>query len=134
MIRPLNERVVIKPTPYHTMRGSLHIPEVYIEKAARNQDGVLTEGTILAVGPGELTKKGRRIAIELKAGDRVVYPLCVATEYDDDGATVHVLHQCHVYGTLPSEALVEGVKNWREEPRPDDVKDISRMKGQEVPA
>lgn len=72
-IRPLADRVVVKPLEEtEQMRGGLYIPDTAKEKPQ--------QGEVVAVGPGRLSDEGKRIELELKAGDRVLYGKYSGTE------------------------------------------------------
>jgi len=63
---PLGDRVVVKQTRQEEVRASgLVIPDTAREKPQL--------GHVVAVGPGRLDDNGKRIAIDLKEGDRVMY-------------------------------------------------------------
>ena len=65
-IGPLADRVVIRPLEEtEQMRGGLYIPDTAKEKPQ--------QGEIIAVGPGRLDDDGKRIPMDLKAGDRILY-------------------------------------------------------------
>ena len=65
-IRPLADRIVVKPLEEtEQMRGGLYIPDTAKEKPQ--------QGEVVAVGPGKVTDDGKRIAPEVKEGDRVLY-------------------------------------------------------------
>jgi chaperonin GroES len=65
-IRPLADRVVVKALEEtEQMRGGLYIPDTAKEKPQ--------QGEVISVGPGKMTDEGKRIAPEVKAGDRVLY-------------------------------------------------------------
>ena len=73
-IEPLGDRVVIKPTPKEEVsKGGIVLPDTAKEKPQ--------EGKIIAVGPGRLTEDGKRIAMEVKKGDKVVYSKYAGTEF-----------------------------------------------------
>lgn len=72
-IRPLADRVVVKPLEEtEQMKGGLYIPDTAKEKPQ--------QGEVVAVGPGKMTDDGKRIAPELKEGDRVLYGKYSGTE------------------------------------------------------
>jgi len=72
-IEPLGDRVVIKPTPKEDVsKGGIVLPDTAKEKPQ--------EGKIIAVGPGRLTEDGKRIAMEVKKGDKVIYSKYAGTE------------------------------------------------------
>ena len=72
-IQPLADRIVVKPLEdTETMRGGLYIPDTAKEKPQ--------QGEVIAVGPGKITDDGKRIAPEVKEGDRVLYGKYSGTE------------------------------------------------------
>jgi chaperonin GroES len=72
-IKPLADRVVVKPLEEtEQMKGGLYIPDTAKEKPQ--------QGEIVAVGPGRISDEGKRIEIELKVGDRVIYGKYSGTE------------------------------------------------------
>ena len=76
-IKPLGDRVVIKPTPKEEVsKGGIVIPDTAKEKPQ--------EGKIIAVGPGKLSEDGNRIAMEVKVGDKVIYSKYAGTEFKVD--------------------------------------------------
>ena len=71
-VSPLADRVVVKPLEEtEQMRGGLYIPDTAKEKPQ--------QGEVVAVGPGK-TEDGKRIAPEVKEGDRVLYGKYSGTE------------------------------------------------------
>jgi len=73
-IEPLGDRVVIKPIPKEEVsKGGIVLPDTAKEKPQ--------EGEIIAVGPGKMTEEGKRIAMEVKQGDRVIYSKYAGTEF-----------------------------------------------------
>jgi chaperonin GroES len=73
-ITPLGERVVIKPLPREEVsKGGIVLPDTAKEKPQ--------EGEIIAAGPGKLSEDGKRIAMEVKVGDKVVYSKYAGTEF-----------------------------------------------------
>jgi len=74
-IEPLGDKVVIKPTPKEEVsKGGIVLPDTAQEKPQ--------EGKIIAVGPGRLTEDGKRIAMEVKKGDKVIYSKYDCTEFN----------------------------------------------------
>ena len=72
-IQPLADRIVVKALEdTETMRGGLYIPDTAKEKPQ--------QGEVVAVGPGKITDDGKRIAPEVKTGDRVLYGKYSGTE------------------------------------------------------
>ena len=73
MVKPLGDRVVIKPLPREELtKGGLVLPDTAKEKPQ--------EGTVVAVGSGRMTEDGKRLPLEVKEGDRVVYGKYSGTE------------------------------------------------------
>ena len=88
-IRPLGERVVIKPLPREEIsKGGIVIPDTAKEKPQ--------EGDIIAVGPGKLSDDGKRIAMEVKVGDKVVYSKYAGTEFKLDEEEVVILRESDI--------------------------------------
>jgi chaperonin GroES len=71
-VRPLADRVVVKPLEEtEQMRGGLYIPDTAKEKPQ--------QGEVVAVGPGK-TEEGKRVDMELKVGDKILYGKYSGTE------------------------------------------------------
>ena len=78
-LQPLGDRVVVKPTPREEMtKSGIVLPDTAKEKPQ--------EGEILAVGPGAFDNDGKRIAMDVKVGQKVLYGKYAGTEFklDDD--------------------------------------------------
>lgn len=76
-LKPLGDRVVVKPTPREEMtKSGIYLPDTAKEKPQ--------EGEIVAVGPGRLTDDGKLIPMTLKVGDKVLYAKYAGTEYKQD--------------------------------------------------
>ena len=86
---PLGDRVVVKPAESkEEMRGGIILPDTAKEKPQ--------EGEVVATGPGRVTDDGKRIAMELKVGDRVIYAKYGGTEIKDGGAEYLILRESDV--------------------------------------
>jgi chaperonin GroES len=76
-LKPLGDRVVVKPTPREEMtKSGIYLPDTAKEKPQ--------EGEIVAVGPGRTTDDGKLIAMTVKVGDKVLYAKYAGTEYKQD--------------------------------------------------
>ena len=65
-IRPLNDRVlVLRVEEEQKTSGGIIIPETAKEKPQ--------EGKVIAVGPGKVDEEGKRIAMDVKVGDRILF-------------------------------------------------------------
>jgi len=88
-IQPLGDRVVVKPAESkEEMRGGIILPDTAKERPQ--------EGEVLAVGPGRVTEEGKRIAMDLKVGDHVIYSKYGGTEIKDVGSEVLILRESDV--------------------------------------
>ena len=71
--RPLHDYVLVKRIePTEEQQGGIIIPDTAKEKPQ--------QGEVVAVGPGRVSDEGKRIEIELKVGDRVIYGKYSGTE------------------------------------------------------
>ena len=91
-IKPLGDRVIVKPIERETMKGGIIIPDTAKEKPM--------EGEVLATGPGKMADKGERAAMDVKKGDRVLYGKYSGTEVKLDGETYLIIHQDEILGIL----------------------------------
>ena len=91
-IKPLGDRVIVKPIERETMKGGIIIADTAKEKPM--------EGEVLAVGAGKLDDKGARIPMDVKPGDRVLYGKYSGTEVKLDDETYLIIHQDEVLGIL----------------------------------
>jgi chaperonin GroES len=90
-IEPLGDRVVIKSTPKEEVsRGGIVLPDTAQEKPQ--------EGKIIAVGPGRLTEEGKRIAMEVKKGDKVIYSKYAGTEFKLDDEDLVIMREGDILG------------------------------------
>ena len=65
-IRPLHDRILVTRIEEQEVgRGGLIIPDTAKEKPQ--------EGTVVAVGNGKLTEDGKRVALDVQAGDRILF-------------------------------------------------------------
>ena len=88
-VKPLADRVVVKALEEaETMRGGLYIPDTAKEKPQ--------QGEVMAVGPGKLSEEGKRIDMELKVGDKVLYGKYSGTEVTVDGEQLLILRESDV--------------------------------------
>ena len=91
-IKPLGDRVIVKPIERETMKGGIIIPDTAKEKPM--------EGEVLAVGPGKVADKGVRSEMDVKVGDRVLYGKYSGTEVKLDNETYLIIHQDEILGIL----------------------------------
>jgi chaperonin GroES len=85
-LRPLGDRVVVEPTPREEMtKSGIVLPDTAKEKPQ--------EGKVLAAGPGAFDNEGKRIAMDVKVGDKVLYAKYAGTEFKIDGEDLLIVSQ-----------------------------------------
>ncbi|HEY7936546.1 MAG TPA: co-chaperone GroES [Candidatus Limnocylindrales bacterium] len=94
-LRPLGDRVVIKPTAREDMtKSGIVLPDTAKEKPQ--------EGVILAAGPGKIDDNGKREPMDVKVGDKVLYAKYAGTEFKIEGDELLIVSQKDIL------AIVEG--------------------------
>ncbi len=94
-LRPLGDRVVVKPTPREEItKSGIVLPDTAKEKPQ--------EGSILAVGPGAILEDGSRGKMDVVVGDKVLYAKYAGTEFKVDGEDLLIISQKDIL------AVVEG--------------------------
>jgi chaperonin GroES len=94
-LRPLGDRVVIQPTAREEMtKSGIVLPDTAKEKPQ--------EGTIVAAGPGRVLDDGKREAMDVKKGDKVLYAKYAGTEFKIDDEDLLIVSQKDIL------AVVEG--------------------------
>ena len=92
-VKPLADRVVVKPLEEaEQMRGGLYIPDTAKEKPQ--------QGEIVAVGQGKVSDDGKRIDMELKVGDKVLYGKYSGTEVTLDDNQYLILREADVLAVI----------------------------------
>lgn len=78
MIKPLGDRVVIEVLAGDLKTASgIVLPDTAKEKPQ--------EGTVVAVGTGKVLDNGTRVALDVKAGDKIIFSKYAGTEVKADG-------------------------------------------------
>ncbi len=94
-LRPLGDRVVVKPSEREEMtKSGIVLPDTAKEKPQ--------EGTIIAAGPGKILDDGKRETMDVKTGDKVLYAKYAGTEFKIDGDELLIVKQSDIL------AVVEG--------------------------
>ncbi len=92
-LRPLQDRIVIRPVePEAKTAGGIIIPDTVKEKPM--------EGEVLAVGPGLRGHDGTLHALELMAGDRVLFGKWSGSEFKLDGEDLMVMKESDIMGVI----------------------------------
>lgn len=77
-LRPLADRVVVKPIPREEKtKSGIILPDTATKEKPQ-------EGTVIAVGPGRLLDNGTRVPIDLAVGDRVLFAKYAGTEFKSE--------------------------------------------------
>jgi chaperonin GroES len=85
-LRPLGDRVVVKPTPREEMtKSGIVLPDTAKEKPQ--------EGSVMAVGPGRILDDGKREAMDVQVGNKVLYAKYAGTEFKVDGDELLIVSQ-----------------------------------------
>ena len=92
-VRPLEDRILIKPTEPETKTASgLFLPEAAKERPLH--------GTVVAVGPGLLLDNGERAPVHVKKGDTVVYGKYAGTEIEIKNTKHVIVREGELLGIL----------------------------------
>jgi chaperonin GroES len=96
-LKPLGDRVVVKPkTREETTRSGIVLPDTASEKPQ--------EGTVLSVGPGRLLDNGKRVEMEVKAGDSVLFAKYAGTDVKLDGEDYLVIRESDLLAVMTNGA------------------------------
>ena len=91
--RPLHDRVVIRRVEEDTKTaGGIIIPDTAKEKPS--------QGEVVAVGPGARNEKGEIVALDVKAGDTVLFGKWSGTEVKIDGEDLLIMKESDIMGVL----------------------------------
>ncbi len=89
MVKPLEDRVVVKPnTEEERTKGGIVLPDTAKERPQ--------EGEVIAVGPGKLLENGQRAPVDVKPGDKVIFAKYGGTEVKIDGEEYIILRQSDI--------------------------------------
>jgi chaperonin GroES len=88
-LKPLADRLVVEPLEQEEKTaGGIILPETAKEKPM--------QGKIIAAGPGRTDDKGKRVALEVKVGDTVLYAKYSGTEVKLDGKKLLILRESDI--------------------------------------
>ena len=92
-LRPLQDRVLVQRVEEEaTTKGGIIIPDSAKEKPA--------EGKVVSVGKGKVGDDGKRVALELKKGDRVLFGKYSGTEVKVDGNEYLIMREDDILGVI----------------------------------
>ena len=91
--RPLHDRVVIRRlNAEEKTAGGIIIPDTAQEKPM--------EGEVIAAGPGGRNEQGQIVALEVKAGDRILFGKWSGTEVKLDGEELLIMKESDIMGVI----------------------------------
>ena len=95
--RPLHDRVVVRRlTAEEKTAGGIIIPDTAKEKPM--------EGEVIAVGPGARNEQGHVVALDVKAGDRILFGKWSGTEVKLDGEELLIMKESDILGIIEGGA------------------------------
>ncbi len=95
--RPLGDRVLVRRVEEEAKtKGGIIIPDTAKEKPQ--------EGEVLAVGPGARDEDGKRIPMDVKAGDRILFGKWSGTEVKIDGEDLIIMKESDILGLVDAPA------------------------------
>ena len=91
--RPLGDRVLVKRVEEESKtKGGIIIPDTAKEKPQ--------EGEVLAVGPGSRDDSGKRVDLDVKVGDRILFGKWSGTEVKLEGEDLIIMKESDILGVL----------------------------------
>jgi chaperonin GroES len=92
-LKPLADRVIIEPKEAEELsKGGLYLPDTAKEKPI--------EGTIVAAGPGKVADDGKKVALEVKVGDKVLYGKYSGTEVTVEGKQYLIMRESDIFAII----------------------------------
>jgi len=92
-LQPLGDRVVIRPSSKEEVsKGGIILPDTAKEKPQR--------GVVIAVGPGRLDEEGKRVPMEVKKGDKVIYAKYAGTELKQNDEELLILRESDILAKI----------------------------------
>ena len=93
-VKPLYDRVLVKRVEEkgEVVKGGIIIPDTAKEKPQ--------EGTVIAVGSGKVDENGKRIPLDVKVGDRVLFGKYAGTEIKIDEVDHIILREDEILGVV----------------------------------
>ena len=92
-VRPLQDRILVRRVEeVEKTRGGIIIPDTAQEKPM--------EGEVIAVGPGARNEQGAIVALDVKAGDRVLFGKWSGTEVKLDGEELLIMKESDIMGVV----------------------------------
>ena len=92
-LKPLADRVVVRPSKAEEKtKGGIIVPDTAKEKPVW--------GEVIATGPGRVADDGKKIPMEIKVGDRVLYGKYSGTEVTIDGQEYLIMRESDLFAIM----------------------------------
>jgi chaperonin GroES len=92
-LRPLQDRILVQRVKEdEKTKGGIIIPDTAKEKPI--------EGTVIAAGNGKLSENGKRMALDVKKGDRILFGKYSGTEVKIEGEEYLIMREDDVFGVI----------------------------------
>ncbi len=92
-VRPLHDRLLVKRIEEkETVKGGIIIPDTAKEKPQ--------EGEVIAVGNGKILDNGKKLALDVKAGDKILFGKYSGTDIKIDGEEYLILREDEVLAVI----------------------------------
>lgn len=92
-LKPLADRIVVQAMEAEdTTKGGIILPDTAQEKPV--------EGTIVAAGPGKISEDGKKMEMEVKVGDKVLYGKYSGTEVTVEGVEYLIMRESDVFAIV----------------------------------
>ena len=91
-VKPLYDRVVVRPVEEEQVKGGIIIPDTAKEKPV--------EGEIVEVGSGRVTDDGKKMSLEVKKGDRILYGKYSGTEVSIEGEDLLIMRESDIFAII----------------------------------
>lgn len=92
-LEPLADRIVVKAAEQETQTKS----GIFLPDSAKERP---QEGEVVAAGPGRTTDEGKRIPLDIKVGDKVIYSKFAGTEFTEDGEELLVMREADILAKI----------------------------------
>ena len=93
-LQPLADRIVVKPAEAEEKtKGGIFLPDTAKEKPVW--------GEVIAAGPGKTNDDGKKVVMEVKVGDKVLYGKYSGTEVTVDGDEVLIMRESDIFAIMP---------------------------------
>lgn len=92
-MKPLADRVIVKPAAAEEKtKGGIILPDTAKEKPVI--------GEVVAVGPGKVTDDGKKVTLEVKVGDKVLYGKYSGTEVTVEGEELLIMREADIFAIV----------------------------------